>query len=150
MKKRDMALGLLAGLATTTLIGTATRANGSVSEADGRSAIMTWLDALQSGNPSTVEAVLAPEFQILRSDGSGHDRTSYLTDLPKQTSKPEISNLVVTANEDTIVTRYVLQVDQTIDGKAVQAIAPRLSVFRRTDDGWLIVAHANFAQIGQG
>ncbi len=150
MNKRDMALGLLAGLASTTLIGTAARANGSFSEDDGRSAIMTWLDALQSGNPSTVEAVLAPEFQILRSDGNGHDRTSYLTDLPKQTGKPEISNLVVTANEDTIVTRYVLQVEQTIGGKAVQAIAPRLSVFRRTGDGWLIMAHANFAQIGQG
>ena len=148
MNKRDMALGLLAGLAGAQLAGVVSPAQAAMSEEDARAAIMTWLDALQSGNPSTVEAVLAPEFQLLRSDGSGHDRTSYLSDLPKQTSKPEISKLVFGSNAETIVTRYMLQIEQTINNKPVQASAPRLSVFRRSGTGWLIVAHANFAQIG--
>jgi hypothetical protein len=148
MNKRDVALGLLAGLAGANLSGAVSPAQAAMSEEDARAAIMTWLDALQSGNPSTVEAVLAPEFQLLRSDGSGHDRTSYLSDLPKQTSKPEISKLVFGSNAETIVTRYMLQVEQTINNKPVQASAPRLSVFRRSGTGWLIVAHANFAQIG--
>ena len=35
-----------------------------------------------------------------------------------------------------------------IGDKPVQSVAPRLSVFRKDGAGWLIVAHANFAQIG--
>jgi ketosteroid isomerase-like protein len=148
MNKRDMALGLLAGLAGASLAGTASTAQAAMGEEDARAAIMTWLDALQTGDPSAVEAVLAPEFQILRSDGTGHDRTSYLTDMPKQTSKPGISQLAFSGNGDLIVTRYILQLEQTINNKPVQASAPRLSVFRRGGSGWLIVAHANFAHIG--
>ena len=42
---------------------------------------------------------------------------------------------------------------QTLDAsfrlwETVQALAPRLSVLRREGAGWLMVAHANFAQIG--
>lgn len=145
MNKRDVAFGLLAGLAGAGLAGTA---RAAMSEEDARAAIMAWLDALQTGDPAIVEGVLAPEFQILRSDGTGHDRTSYLKDLPKQTSKPEVSGLSFGSDGDLIVARYMLRVEQTINDKPVQASAPRLSVFRRRGAGWLIVAHANFAQIG--
>jgi ketosteroid isomerase-like protein len=148
MNKRDMALGLLAGLAGAQLAGTASTAQAALGEEDARAAIMTWLDALQTSESSAIETVLAPEFQILRSDGTGHDRTSYLTDLPKQTSKPEISELAFGSNGEMIVTRYMLRIEQTINDKPVQASAPRLSVFRRGGNGWLIVAHANFAHIG--
>ena len=148
MNKRDIAFGLLAGLAGAQLAGAISPAQAAMGEADARAAIMAWLEALQTGNPSTVEAVLAPEFQLLRSDGSGHDRVSYLNDLPKQTSKPEISDLVFGSNGDTIVARYILNIEQTINNKPVQARAPRLSVFRRGSAGWLVVAHANFAHIG--
>lgn len=147
MNKRDMALGLLAGLAGAHLTG-AGSAQAAMSDEDARAAIMTWLDALHTGDPNAVAAVLAPEFQLLRSDGTGHDRTSYLTDLPKQTSKPEVSEIAFGSNGGTIVARYMLHIEQTINNKPVQARAPRLSVFRRGDSGWLIVAHANFAHIG--
>jgi ketosteroid isomerase-like protein len=68
--------------------------------------------------------------------------------MPKQTSKPGISQLAFSGSGDLIVTRYILQLEQTINNKPVQASAPRLSVFRRGGSGWLIVAHANFAHIG--
>jgi ketosteroid isomerase-like protein len=149
MNKRDMALGLLAGLGGAGLLGMAsTTTQAAVSEADARAAIAAWLDPLQEGDPAKIEAVLAPEFQLLRSDGTGHDKTTYLSDLPKQTSKPEITDLVFSGEGDVIVTRYMLQLDQTINNKPVQTKAPRLSVFRRGGASWLIVAHANFAQIG--
>jgi ketosteroid isomerase-like protein len=149
MNKRGMALGLLAGLGGAGLLGVAsTMAQAAVSEADARAAIAAWLDPLQEGDPARIEAVLAPEFQLLRSDGTGHDKTTYLSDLPKQTSKPEITDLVFGGEGDLIVARYMLQLDQTINNKPVQTKAPRLSVFRRGGASWLIVAHANFAQIG--
>ena len=44
--------------------------------------------------------------------------------------------------------RYNLKLEQKIGDKAVQKLAPRLSVLRRDGSGWLMVAHANFAQIG--
>ena len=44
--------------------------------------------------------------------------------------------------------RYQLKHALKIGDKKVQSLAPRLSVFRRNGAGWLIVAHANFAQIG--
>lgn len=37
-----------------------------------------------------------------------------------------------------------------LDGRAVEALAPRLTVFRREGDVWLVVTHANFAQIAGG
>ncbi|WP_395661440.1 nuclear transport factor 2 family protein [Aestuariivirga sp.] len=145
MNKRDLALGLLAGVAGVSLAATASPAMG---EGDALAAIMTWLDAVHSGDPATVEAVLAPEFQLQRSDGSGHDRVSYLTNLPKQSSKPQVSDIAFSSNGDIIAARYILRLEQTINGKPAQVMAPRLSVFRRGGPGWLIVAHANFAQIG--
>jgi ketosteroid isomerase-like protein len=148
MNKRDVSIALLAGIAAAGVSGGLALASSAITEQDARAAIMSWLDALQSGDPAAVEGVLAPEFQILRSDGQGYSRKDYLSALPKQTSKPVITDLVFTADKDIVVTRYILQLDQTINSKPVQTVAPRLSVFRRTSTGWLIVAHANFAQIG--
>ncbi len=148
MNKRDMALGLLAGLAGASLVSGQGVAAGAVSEADARAAIMSWLSALASHDPVKVEKILAPEFQILRSDGSGYDKKSYLGHLPKFSSEPEIQDLAFSANGDLLVTRYNLKVEQKIGNKPVQKLAPRLSVLKRDGSGWLMVAHANFAQIG--
>lgn len=148
--KRDLAFGFVTGLAGLAAASVPGRASdgAAFTEADAMDAIMTWLGALQTGDPANVEKILAPEFQILRSDGSGHGKSTYLKALPKQTGKPAISELVVTGQGEVLVTRYIIEIAQTIDGKPVQAISPRLSVFRHTGSGWLIVAHANFARIG--
>jgi ketosteroid isomerase-like protein len=148
MNKRDAGLALLAGVAGLGLALQPSAAQSTVSTEEATAAIMAWLDALQTGDPAAVEKVLAPEFQILRSDGTGYGKAEYLTVLPKQTSKPEISDLVFSSAGETLVARYILRIDQTINGKPVQTIAPRLSVFRRAAAGWLIAAHANFARIG--
>ena len=47
-----------------------------------------------------------------------------------------------------MVLRYQVAVDQVINGRPVQGTAPRLSALRREGDRWLMVAHANFARIG--
>jgi len=73
---------------------------------------------------------------------------SYLEHLPKFKGAPEIRDLAFGATGDLLVTRYNLNIEQVINDKPVQALAPRLSVFRRGGAGWLIAGHANFAQIG--
>ena len=148
MNKRHIALGLLAGFAGASLLPAAATSGAAVSEGEDTAAILAWLDALASRDPDTVAKVLAPEFQILRSDGSGFDRASYLGNLPKFTGKPEILNLAFSSQGELLVARYNLRLAQKIGDKPVQALAPRLSVLRRDGTGWLMVAHANFAQIG--
>lgn len=147
MNKRDMALGLLAGLAGSSLMA-ASQASGAMTEADARAAVMGWLDALATDDPAAVARMLAPEFQILRADGSGYDRASYLANLPKFGGVPDITDMVFTSEGDLLVLRYKLRLEQKIADKPVQVLAPRLSVLRRVESVWLMVAHANFAQIG--
>jgi ketosteroid isomerase-like protein len=113
-----------------------------------REAVEGFFGAVMTGEPDKVAAVLAPEFQILRSDGSNYDAKGYPDSiLPIVSELPAIEKLKVTADGDIAVASYVINVDETRDGELVQAYAPRLSVFRKSGDGWLLVAHGNFAAL---
>lgn len=148
MNKRHMAFGLLAGLAGASLATASAGAAGTVTEAEASAAVLAWLDALATHDPATVGKILAPEFQIQRSDGTGFDRAGYLGNLPKLSGKPEIQDLAFAAAGDLLVARYNLRIEEKIGDTPVQALAPRLSVLRRDGAGWLMVAHANFAKVG--
>ena len=146
--RRDLALGLILAGAGSALAGDMAKAQAKVSEADGLEALDPWADALFTGDPAAVGEVLAEEFQILRSNGGGHDKASYLKALPRQTARSKFSDIVATGDGGTLVIRYRIETEQTIDGTPVSGIAPRLSVFRKAAGrSWLIVAHANFAPI---
>ena len=119
-------------------------------ETEAGKAVEGWLSAVSSGQVDRLRSVLAPEFQIARADGSAYNATDYLaSDLPKFAAMPGVSKLVATGYGDHLVVRYWLTVDAKIGGQAMEAEAPRLTVFRRTGDAWLVVAHANFASIGR-
>jgi ketosteroid isomerase-like protein len=115
-----------------------------------RQAIDGYFAALMTGEPDKVAATLAPEFQIMRADGSNYDAKG-LPDsiLPVISEMPSIEKLIVTAQGDLAVATYFVNVDQTRDGMLVEAYAPRLSVFRKDGDRWLMVAHSNFAALMQ-
>jgi hypothetical protein len=146
--RRDVALGLVLAGAGSALAGKMAQAQAEVSEAEALEALDPWVDALFTGDPAVVDQVLAEEFQILRSNGRGHDKASYLKALPRQTTRSKFSDIIATGNGETLVIRYKIETEQTIDGTPVNGISPRLSVFRKAAGRWLIVAHANFAQIG--
>jgi hypothetical protein len=145
--RRDLALGLVIAGAGSALAGNMAQAQAEVSEADALKALDPWVDALFTGDPAVVDKVLAEEFQILRSNGGGHDKASYLEALPKHTARPKFSDIIATGNGETLVIRYKIETEQTIDGTPVNGISPRLSVFRKEAGHWLMIAHANFAQI---
>jgi hypothetical protein len=116
-------------------------------QSTGAKAIGVWLSALVKHDPVAVAAVLAPEFQIMRSDGSAFGKDDYVAKGLRTIAKqPEVEKLVVTGFGDTIVARYWLKTDMTAGGKVAEAFAPRITVFRRSGDVWLVVAHGNFAQ----
>lgn len=117
---------------------------------EAEAAVRSFVDAVAKGDQAALAAVLAPEFQIMRSNGVGYGRDDYLAQglaTVRIEGTPAIENLTVTREGDVMVTRYSLATDMTVSGKAVAAQAPRLSVFRREGGRWLIVAHANFAAI---
>jgi ketosteroid isomerase-like protein len=117
-------------------------------DAEGLAANRAWWGALVAGTVPAIVAVLAPEFQIMRADGSSYDKEDYLgSQLPNVAAIPEFSQMVVTAHENTLVARYYVTVQETRDGQVVQAHAPRLTVFRKDGDMWLVTAHANFATL---
>jgi ketosteroid isomerase-like protein len=145
--RRDLALGLVLAGTASALAGGMAQAQAEVSEADALEALDPWADALFTGDPAVVAEVLAEEFQVLRSNGGGHDKAGYLKALPKQTTRSKFSDIVATGNGETLVIRYKIEIEQTIDGTPVNGIAPRLSVFRKEAGRWLIIAHANFAQL---
>lgn len=115
--------------------------------AEAEAAVEAWLEAVASGDADQLAAVLAPEFQIQRADGSGHDRTSYIEGGAASLATFSASDLITTRDDDIMVVRYTLNVSETISGQPVQRTAPRLTVFRWDGERWLVVAHANFAQI---
>lgn len=145
--RRDLALGLVLAGAGSALAGGVARAQAEVSEADALEALDPWADALFTGDPAVVDKVLAEEFQVLRSNGGGHDKAGYLKALPEHTTRSKFSDIIATGNGETLVVRYKIEIEQTIDGTPVNGIAPRLSVFRKEAGRWLVVAHANFAQL---
>lgn len=148
INRRDLARGLMVGAAATLLTGQAAASGVAVDEAQALAALEPWADALFSGDPDQVARVLAPEYQIVRADGTGFGKDEYLTTLPKQATRSQFRDIVATAHGDLMVIRYVIVTNQTIEGQAVEAVSPRLSVFRKEGDIWLIVSHANFAKLG--
>jgi ketosteroid isomerase-like protein len=113
-----------------------------------RQAVRAFTEAVASADVDALEAILAPEFQIMRANGIGYDRKGYLaSELPAidQSFERRLEDEVATSSGDLLVVRYWLVIEETIDGAPVARRAPRLTVFRRDGDRWLVVAHANFA-----
>ena len=115
-------------------------------EAQARPAVEAWLNAVYKRDPAMLDAVLAPEFQLMRADGTTFEKAGYIAStLPIFETAPEVQDLAITGTEDLFVARYLVNAKQTRDGVALQTTAPRLSVFRKDGDKYLLVAHGNFA-----
>jgi ketosteroid isomerase-like protein len=113
-----------------------------------RQAVTVFVETVASADVDAIEAILAPEFQILRSNGVGYDREGYLaSELPAfdESFEWRLEDVVATAAGDLLVARYQLVIHETINSAPMAQRAPRLTVFRRDGDRWLVVAHANFA-----
>lgn len=108
--------------------------------------LIEYTEATLAG-PDALAPMLAPEFQIMRSNGVGYDRDGYLKrSVGRISAKPDFSHedIVATMSGDLMVVRYNLRIDEVIEGKPISKRAPRLTVFRKVGDAWKVVAHANF------
>lgn len=144
MRRREL-LGLVGSVVAFASAAGSSTANSESLPNAAEGALNGWADALFSGDPAQVDRVLAPQFQLIRANGEGFTREDYLNNLPSQNKRIEWSDVVATGDQSTLVLRYRAEVDQVIDGKVTTGTAPRLSVFLRDGDRWLILAHANFS-----
>lgn len=115
----------------------------------GKKAVDAWVGAVASGDIAAVQKVLAPEFQIVRSDGTAYGAKEYLqSELPRFPEPPKIGSLVVTGYGDHMIARYEIESKVTLGDEIELRYGPRLTVFRKGGDGtWLVVAHANMAAL---
>ena len=137
---------LAAAVAMSWLLSAPAHADDTTDTA--RAQIGAFVEAVISG-PDKVAPLLAPEYQIMRSNGVGYDRAGYIgRGAGSVNARPRygLSDIVATADGDLLVARYFLEIEETIDGKAVTRRAPRLTVFRKIDGAWKVSAHANFAR----
>lgn len=117
-------------------------------EAQAQPAIEAWLNAVYKRDTAALDAVLAPEFQLMRADGTSFDKAAYIAStLPVFETAPTIDDLVVTGTADLFVARFLVTAKQTRDGGTVQTTAPRLGVFRKDGEKYLLLAYANFAAL---
>jgi ketosteroid isomerase-like protein len=155
LRKLKLALGLAAFLAAGAAVSGAVPVFAPATaeaqenlEAQAKPAIADWLDAVYKRDPAMLDVVLAPEFQLMRADGTTFDKAGYVVSkLPIFVTAPQIEELSVTGTAELFVARYLVTARQTRDGVALQTTAPRLSVFRKDGDKYLLVAHANFAAL---
>ena len=147
---RRRIVGLLAGAMAVAVIcvpGQSVAAEADL-VAEVHEKLVAVFDALATGDPEKVAPLLAPEFQVLRSDGGGYGKEEYLAaSIPKIRKAPVFSDLVVTRNADIVVVRLILEIDEIIDGKQGAARSPQLMVFRVAPDGWQVVAAGNFSPL---
>lgn len=106
-----------------------------------------WIGAVVSADPTQVEAILAPEFQIVRGNGHRYDALAYVADgLPTiGGTPPEVAGIHVTEADGLMVVSYWLLIDIEDEGQTLTRRAPRLTVFRNINGTWRVSAHANFA-----
>jgi hypothetical protein len=137
----------LVALALSSSIGLGSAAYAAEDLTDtARKALIAYTQATLDG-PKALAPMLAPEFQIMRSNGVGYDRDGYLgRSVARISAKPDFSHedIVATRHGDIMVARYFLRIDEVIEGKPIKRRAPRLTVFRLVDGAWKVVAHSNF------
>jgi hypothetical protein len=128
-------------------VGASPSAESATPTAEGRALVQRYFVLLKRGDRSGLNALLAPNFQVVRANGGVQNKASYLANPPK-VDRYTITNVVGTRYPGVLVVTYRLTVIETIDGvEQPTGPAPRLSVFHRQNGRWRLVAHANFGAI---
>lgn len=107
---------------------------------------MTVLGLPADAKAARLDELLAPGFQVVRSNGDRQDRAGYLVS-PPAVETYTITDALATQDDDVLVVSYLFEASEALDGVEQTTTAPRLSVFRWSGEAWLLEAHANFGAI---
>ncbi len=106
-----------------------------------------WED-MKHANYKAIEEKIANEFQSVHTFGT-LTRDAEIELIKKlYLGNYEISDLKTTENQDTIVVTYLISVREKIDNHQLsEKPAPRMSVWKKNNDKWQWIAHANLKVI---
>ena len=117
--------------------------------ATGTQLVDRFLSTLKGSTTDTaaLSAILAPDFQLVRADGTRANKDSYLAD-PAEVFNYEIKNLRAVADTfggaATLTVSFDVAIDEVINGQSITTTSPRLGAFVWSDGEWLLVSWANF------
>jgi hypothetical protein len=111
---------------------------------EGENLYRQFLSAVAGQNWSAVEAMIAPSFQSVHSDGT-RDRIAELALLKGvNLGTYTLHDFKVTKADNHLVVTSWISIEETIDGERLSTkSAPRLSVWDKTPNGWQLIALAN-------
>lgn len=99
-------------------------------------------------NYSAIDANIAKEFQSIHTFGAltREGEIQLIKDL--NLGSYELSKFKSTENEDTIVVTYLVAAKEKIENQSLSSKpAPRLSVWKKIDDKWQWISHANLKEV---
>ena len=150
-RRRRGLLALLLALTTALTLAACSSSSATAAptladpSATGRELVVAWLTALQQKDMASIDAQLAPNFQIQRADGSSSTKAEYLAN-PASIDTFELGDtLVGLQNANTLTVRWALKVTGETNGVAVpNKEAARLTGFQWNGERWQIITYANF------
>lgn len=111
----------------------------------GRALATEFLTVLQQGDAKGLAAILAPNFQVARADGTHADRSQYLANPAKVSSFVISDDLTARQDGRTLSVRWGVLISEQINGETFTNVeAPRLTSFVWRQGRWQMVSHANF------
>ncbi|MBL4908045.1 MAG: nuclear transport factor 2 family protein [Sneathiella sp.] len=108
--------------------------------------LISFFNTAAQTDSAAMAALLAPEFQMLFSNGLGFNYEEMLELIDNDVSLStdfEFSEINATAADNIIVIRYSAKVNDTHSRRKTTQWAPRLTIFRNINEKWKIVAHVN-------
>ena len=144
-------LALLLALTTTLALAACSSSSPTVAprladpSATGRELVVAWLTALQQKDLASLDAQIAPNFQLQRADGSSSNKAEYLAN-PASVDTYELGDTIVgLQSANTLTVRWAMKVKGQTNGVTVpDKEAARLTGFEWNGERWQIITYANF------
>ena len=114
-------------------------------DAKGQELAERYLDTLKGPDTDTeaLDALLAPDYQLVRNDGTRATKEEYLAE-PATVDSYSIANVKGTSTGNTLVVSFDLTIEEEINGQQIAETAPRLGSFVWDGEDWLLLSWANF------
>ena len=150
-RRRYSVLTLLLALTTTLALAACSSSSPAAApkladpSATGRELVVAWLTALQQKDLASLDAQIAPNFQLQRADGSSSNKAEYLAN-PASVDTYELGDTIVgLQSANTLTVRWAMKVAGQTNGVTVpNKEAPRLTGFEWNGERWQIITYANF------
>jgi hypothetical protein len=114
------------------------------SEAFGEEIVTELWSMFAEGNIDLVEKHMSEGFQSIHQDGARDKQTELELLKGLDLSDYKLSDFNTTRHGGIYIVTYMIVVAETIDGESLEKNkAARMSIFERTNDGWIWLAHAN-------